>query len=103
MGKGTFGLTAKASYDGTSSGNLTYQDHGLQDRTVKSTAVTSVTVSGNCGQIVGTATVNGSGAFGFQVQVCDNGEPGNNDTFSISMSDGYTAAGVLRSGNIQIH
>jgi len=62
-----------------------------------------VTVSGNCGQIVGTATVNGSGAFGFQVQVCDNGEPGNNDTFSISMSDGYTAAGVLRSGNIQIH
>ena len=103
MGKGTFGLTAKASNDGTSSGNLTYQDHGLQDRTVKSTAVTSVTVSGNCGQIVGTATVNGSGAFGFQVQVCDNGEPGNNDTFSISMSDGYTAAGVLRSGNIQIH
>ena len=103
MGKGTFGLTAKASNSGTPSGNLTYQDHGVQDRTVKSTAITSVTVSGNCAQILGTATVNGAGAFGFQVQVCDLGEPGDNDTFSINMSDGYTAAGTLRGGNIQIH
>jgi hypothetical protein len=60
-------------------------------------------VSGNCAQILGTATVNGAGPFGFQVQVCDNGEPGDNDTFSISMSDGYAAAGILRGGNIQIH
>ena len=103
LGKGTFGLVAKAANSGTSSGNLTYQDHGLQDRTVKSTAITSVTVNGNCAQILGTATVNGSGAFGFQVQVCDNGEPGSNDTFSINMSDGYVAAGTLRGGNIQIH
>ena len=103
LGKGTFGLTAKASNSGTPTGNLTYQDHGFQDRTVKSSTVTSVTVSGNCAQILGTATVNGAGAFGFQVQVCDNGEPGDNDTFSMSMSDGYAAAGTLRGGNIQIH
>jgi len=101
--KGTFGLVAKAANDGTSSGNLTYQDHGVQNRTVKSTAITSVTVSGNCAQILGTATVNGSGAFSFQVQVCDNGEPGTTDTFSIAMSDGYFAGGTLRGGNIQIH
>jgi len=102
MGKGTFGLTAKAN-SGTPTGNLTYQDHGVQDRTVKSTAITSVTVSGNCAQILGTATVNSAGAYDFQVRVCDNGEPGDNDTFSISMSDGYTAFGTLRGGNIQIH
>ena len=108
-GRGTFGLTARAANDGTSSGNLTYQDHGLLNRTVKSTAVTSVTVSGNCAQILGTATVNGSGSVGFQVRVCDNGEPGTNglpgtnDTFFIIMSDGYTADGELRGGNIQIH
>jgi len=103
MGKGTFGLTAKAN-SGTPTGNLTYQDHGVQDRTVKSTAITSVTVSGNCAQILGTATVNSGGAYDFQVRVCDNGEPGgDNDTFSISMSDGYTAFGTLRGGNIQIH
>ena len=103
LGKGTFGLTAKAANDGSSSGNLTYQDHGAQDRTVKSTSIASVTKSGNCVQIVGMAIVNGSASVNFQVQVCDNGEPGNTDTFSISTSDGYIAAGTLRSGNIQIH
>lgn len=103
LSKGTFGLVAKAGSDGTSSGNVTYQDHGAQDRTVKSTAITSVTVNAPCAQIVGTATVNGTGSVNFQVQVCDNGEPGTSDTFSINMSDGYFASGTLRGGNIQIH
>jgi hypothetical protein len=103
-GKGTFGLTAKASSVTNSSGNLTYQDHGTLGRTVKSIAITTVVVTGNCAQILGTATVNGNGSFGFQVNVCDNGEPGkDSDTFSINMSDGYTAAGTLGGGNIQIH
>jgi len=102
--KGTFGLTAKANAGGDASGNLTYQDHGLLGRTVKSTAVTSVSVTSNCAQILGTATVNGAGSVGFDVDVCDNGEPGKDtDTFSIAMSDGYTAAGTLRGGNVQIH
>jgi len=104
--KGTFGLTAKANSatPPQASGNLTYQDHGLLARTVKSTAVTSVTVSNNCAQILGSANVNGTGPVGFQVDVCDNGEPGKDtDTFSIVMSDGYTATGALRGGNVQIH
>jgi hypothetical protein len=102
--KATFGLTAKANNDGVASGNLTYQDHGALARTVKSTAITYVTVAGNCADIGGNATVNGSGSFGFQVRVCDNGEPGkDSDTFSITMSDGYTASGTLGGGNIQIH
>jgi hypothetical protein len=102
-GKGTFGLTAQAK-NGTPSGNVTYQDHGTLSRTVKSTAITSVAVTGNCAQILGNATVNGNGSFGFQVNVCDNGEPGkDSDTFSIIMSDAYTATGTLRGGNIQIH
>jgi hypothetical protein len=103
-GKGTFGLTAKAN--DTPSGNLTYQDHGVLARTVKSTAITSVSLTGagNCAQILGTSTVNGAGPVGFQVDVCDNGEPGKDaDTFSIVMSDGYTASGTLGGGNVQIH
>ena len=102
-GKGTFGLTAKA---GGPSGHLTYQDHGVLARTVKSTAITSVTLNaaGNCAQILGTATVNGTGSVGFDVDVCDNGEPGkDSDTFSILMFDGYTASGELGGGNVQIH
>jgi hypothetical protein len=48
--------------------------------------------------------VNGSGAFGFEVDVCDNGEPGKDaDTFSILMSDGYSNAGTLGGGNVQLH
>jgi hypothetical protein len=102
--KGTFGLTAKAN--DTPSGNLTYQDHGVLARTVKSTAITSVSLTGagNCAQILGSATVNGTGPVGFQVDVCDNGEPGKDaDTFSIVMGDGYTASGTLGGGNVQIH
>ena len=106
-GKGTFGLTAKASASGTPSGNLTYQDHGVLARTVKSTAITSVSLNsaGNCATILGTATVNGTPpGVGFQVDVCDNDEPGkDSDTFSIVMFDGYTAGGTLRGGNVQIH
>jgi hypothetical protein len=97
-GKATFGLTAK----GNNSGNLTYQDHA-EDRTIKSTAITSVTVSGNCARVLGRATDNGTPA-GFDVNVCDNGEPGkDSDTFSILMSNGYTASGTLGGGNVQIH
>jgi len=102
--KGTFGLTARANGTADASGNLTYQDHGVLGRTVKSTAVTSVSVTDKCAQILGTATVNGTGPVGFQVDVCDSGEPGKDtDTFSIVMGDGYTAAGTLGGGNVQIH
>jgi hypothetical protein len=102
-GKATFGLTARTKADGTPTGNLSYQDHA-QDRTVKSTAITAVVVNGNCAQVLGTATVNGAGPFGFDVSVCDNDEPGKGaDTFRIDMSDGYTATGTLGGGNAQIH
>jgi hypothetical protein len=103
-GKSTFGLTARTKNDGTPSGHLTYQDHGMFPRTVKSTAITAVVVTGNCAEVIGTATVNGSGSFGFQLDVCDNGEPGKDaDTFGITMSDGYSASGTLGGGNVQTH
>jgi hypothetical protein len=98
--KATFGLTARVK--GTPSGNLTYHDH-VQNRTVKSTAITAVIVNGSCARILGNATVNGAGSFGFDVFVCDNDEPGDTDTFTIIMSDGYTAGGTLGGGNVQIH
>jgi hypothetical protein len=104
-GKATFGLTAKtnAAVPPSASGHLTYQDH-VQKRTVKSTAITSVVVTGNCARILGRATVNGTGSFGFQVDVCDNDEPGKGaDTFGIVMSDGYMASGTLGGGNVLLH
>lgn len=102
-GIGTFGFVGKVSKDNTPGGHLTYQDHGAGNRNVNSTAITSVTTAGNCGRILGTATVDGSGSFGFDVRICDNGEPGIDDTFFIIMSDGYSAGGTLTNGNIQLH
>ena len=103
-GKGTFGLTAKANASGDPSGNLTYQDHA-QNMMVKSTAITAVILQpNNCAQILGDARVNGVPGFGFDVTVCDNGEPGkDSDTFTIFMSNGYAATGELGGGNVQIH
>ena len=42
------------------------------------------------------------------VVACDNGEPGVNDAFSITLSNGYSASGSLGGsgpggGNIQLH
>jgi len=37
------------------------------------------------------------------VDVADNGEPGRDDTFSLKLSNGYTASGKLAGGNIQLH
>jgi hypothetical protein len=36
------------------------------------------------------------------VSVTDNSSDGSTDTFSISLSNGYSAGGTLTSGNIQI-
>ena len=101
--KGTFGLTARVKSDGTPSGNLTYQDHA-QNRTVKSTEITAVIVTGNSARILGRATVNGAGDFAFDVTVTDNDEPGKaSDIFTIEMNDAYAAGGTLAGGNVQIH
>lgn len=84
-------------------GHLEYIDHGTGMK-VKGTGVTKYTVTGATSRhIEGTAEVDGmSGTY--QVDVADNGEPGRGvDTFSIKLSNGYTVAGTLSGGNIQLH
>ncbi len=39
----------------------------------------------------------------FVVDVSDNGEPGRQDTFALRLSNGYSAAGTVQGGNIQLH
>lgn len=88
-------------------GGFNYVDHKTKMH-VKSRAITSYTVSGETcrtmtydvkiGRSNGTATI----------VACDNGEPGRNDTFSITLSNGYSASGDLGStrkggGNLQLH
>jgi hypothetical protein len=56
---------------------------------------TTATFAGTC--------VNNGAPCTFTVSVTDSGEPGNTDTFSISVSGAPAEGGTLRSGNIQIH
>ena len=84
-------------------GHLTYLDHGAKLK-VKGTSITEYTAIGPTSRrIEGTAEVNGQPGFTFTVDVADNGEPGDQDTFMLTLSDGYTAGGFLVGGNIQLH
>ena len=99
--KGTFGV-AGGIKNGRLWGHLTYIDHGTNMK-VKGTGVTAYTVTGpTTRHIEGTAEIDGrSGSY--QVDVSDNGEPGRKDTFSIMLSNRYSASGLLIGGNIQLH
>jgi len=82
-------------------GHLNYIDHGGVK--VKGTSVTSYEIMGPTSRrIKGTAEANGVGVD-YTVDVTDAGEPGRDDTFSITLSNGYSASGTLGGGNIQLH
>ena len=84
-------------------GHLTYIDHGSDGLRVKGTGVTAYSVvDATTRHIEGTAEINGA-TGSYKLDVADNGEPGSNDTFAISLSTGYTASGKLAGGNIQLH
>jgi hypothetical protein len=85
-------------------GNNAYRDAGA-GVDFQSTLLTSVTCSGNGtkGMIQGSG-VDGNNNVTFTINVVDNGEPGNADTFQISLSDGYSKGpSTLTRGNLQVH
>ena len=85
-------------------GHLSFNDHGKNGIRVKSKSVTGYTViDAVTRQINGIAEVNGKGSFTYTVIVVDNGEPGTSDSFSLELSNGYSASGTLDGGNIQLH
>jgi hypothetical protein len=101
--KGNFGVAGGVK-QGALWGHLTYIDHGSGGPQVKGTGVTDYEVmSGTTRHIEGTAEINGQGGFTYKVDVTDNGEPGRNDYFALSLSNGYGAQGSLAGGNIQLH
>jgi len=102
--KGNFGVGGGIKNDGSLWGHLEYIDHGPNGPKVHGTGVTNYVIrSTNTREIDGTAQVNGQDGFTYKVVVKDNGEPGTNDSFSIQLSNGYSAGGKLGGGNIKIH
>jgi len=100
--RGTFAV-AGGIKNGGFWGHLTFQDHGSGLK-VKGTGVTAYRLGDTLTtrHIEGTCEANG-GACRYNVDVADNGEPGRADTFTLSLSNGYSAGGTLRGGNIQLH
>jgi hypothetical protein len=85
----------------TRNADLQYVNHA-SGANVHSLTFTSLVIAGNTATFGGTCTKNGAPCT-FTVNVTDNGEPGTNDSFVISVSGATPEGGMLRSGNIQIH
>jgi hypothetical protein len=84
-------------------GHLQYIDHGTGMK-VKGTAITGYMIlEGTLRHIEGTCEIDGKPGYTFKADVADKGEPGRDDTFSITLSNGYGASGKLAGGNIQLH
>jgi hypothetical protein len=106
--KASFGGNAKVDSDNNASGQEEYQDHGpVQPITVNSIAVSSVfcTDDRTKATILGTATVNGSGMYEYEIDVTDNGQSGANDMYRMFIPGiGYDSGEhTLGGGNITIH
>src|SRR5437867_952450 len=100
-GIGSFSfIVQRQASTGQLSGHLQYFNHASGAQ-VQSDTITSLTINGNTATFNGICTVNGIPCT-FTVNVTDNGEPGTNDTFTISVDAGPTEGGTLRSGNILI-
>jgi hypothetical protein len=99
-GTGHFDLNAFFSKKGKPSGNADYTDSEL-GFTMGSTKITGLTINGNHATITGTGKIGKKQKVSFTIDVNDNPSPGV-DTFSISLSNGYTASGDLSGGNIVI-
>jgi len=85
-------------------GHLNYIDHSTTPGMhVKGTSVLSYDViDATTRRTTGTCTIDGVDGS-YVLVVSDNGEPGRNDTFSLTLSTGYVASGVIDGGNIQLH
>ncbi|HET6204927.1 MAG TPA: post-COAP-1 domain-containing protein [Planctomycetota bacterium] len=105
-GIGSFGFVAGLGGGGTTPFvALDYVDHniGLHFQAISITAYNQG-VSPECRHFEGAALINGIAGVTYTVDVCDVEGPGpKEDTFSMTLSFGYAASGVLEDGNIQLH
>lgn len=84
--------------------HLNYIDHS-NDMKVKATSIVNYVASSKTGRhFEGSCEIDGIPGHAYSIEVADNGEPGRGaDTIKISLSNGYSASGILEGGNIQLH
>ena len=79
---------------------MSYFDEEI-DLKFSSEDITCVMIVGSHATILGTGEAGGA-LVAFQVDLNDNSKNGKTDTFSITLSNGYSRSGVLQDGNIKI-
>lgn len=101
--KVSFGFNALSTANGIK-GNCTVVDAApARNVKIKCLTVTSLVQTATHATFFGQAEVNGV-LTDYRIDVDDNAEPGRGtDTFKIVTSSGYSAAGILDGGNIQVH
>ena len=87
--------------DGSIHGALHYVNHASGTK-VHGVTFDSLVITGDMATFCGTCTNNGVPCI-FTANVTDGGEPGTNDSFTISVDGDSPEGGTLRSGSIQIH
>jgi hypothetical protein len=128
--KGTFGFVGGLNAKGEFFGSANYIDHCTGDHAKGDDVIAYCFTSGNCPpnpsldhcrRIVYTGRFNNVPGFTIVLDVCDNGEPGRTDTFSITViirtggadcdptgpvvysADGTLGGGGPGGGNVQLH
>jgi hypothetical protein len=98
-GEGKFSLDVRAP----TTGSVAYRDKGA-GVDFQATAITLVTCVGTKATVKGVGRNGDDAGLPFTVETVDNGEPGRNDRFSISIGSPatYSASGALARGNIQV-
>jgi hypothetical protein len=90
---------------------VTYIEHrSTGDVKLSTTSLTSLSLVGNTAVILGQVSLNGTGSYGLQATITDNGEPGvNHDLLGLKLSGATLAPPItfdpaaITAGNIQIH
>jgi hypothetical protein len=101
--KGTFSVWGKADMSKCESwGHLEYSDNAGGPK-VKALTATYYCCSSTGRIMTGDCEINGVAGFTYTVCVYDEGEPGVNDVFELTLSNGFSTSNILNSGNIQIH
>jgi hypothetical protein len=102
--RATFGGNAQAKTGTDVAGQLEYTDHGQASPVrFKSLTVESAICSLDSGTVRGAGSADGE-PVSYRIDVRDNGEGGNSDTYRIQLSNGYDSGErTLSAGNVQVH
>ena len=101
-GQVAFGFTAKSDKS-VPEGECSIVDTAGADIKIECLDVTSLVQSANRATFFGHATINGL-ATTCRIDLVDNHEPGAGyDSFALQTASGYAAAGIIATGNSQVH